>query len=147
MPKIHQSGDLHALMRRRESEIVYRVVRDGEGVKVYLADAKVSARLYLLDAILERSGAFAWFLVADVLALAYVGIASLSGNVDGAVDGSEQHAQTAGVVAMFMSDQHGVEFLYVFADERKPSRDLFGAESGVNKNTSLAGNDQNRIAS
>jgi hypothetical protein len=147
MAKIHQSGDFHALMRRRESEIVYRVVRDGEGVKVDLPDAKVSARLNLLYAVLERSSAFARFFVADVLALAYVSVASFSGNIDGAIDGSEQHAQTTGMVAMFMGDQHGVELLYVFADERQPARDLFGAESGVNKNTSLAGNDQNRIAS
>src|SRR5882724_1235691 len=127
MAKIHQSGYFHALMGRRESEIVYRVVRDGEGVKVDLADAKVSARLNLLHAVLKRSSAFARFFVADVLALAYVGIAGFGGNVDGAVDGPEQHAQTTGVVAMFMGDQHGVEFLYVFADERQSSRDLFGA--------------------
>jgi hypothetical protein len=47
---------------------------------------------------------------------------------------------------MFMRDQYGVEFLRVFADEREPARDLFGAEPGVNENTRLARNDQNRIA-
>jgi hypothetical protein len=58
----------------------------------------------------------------------------------------QQHAQAAGVVAMFVCDQNGVEFLHVLADEREPARYLFGAETGVNENASFAGNDQDRIA-
>ena len=108
-------------------------------------------RKSLLDSICstrscECSGAFARLFVVDVRAFADVGIAGLRGNVDGTIDRAQQHAQAAGVIAMFVSDEHGVEPLYVFADEREPARDLFGAEAGVNENTSFAGNDQNRIA-
>jgi hypothetical protein len=48
---------------------------------------------------------------------------------------------------MFMCYQHRIELLHVFPDEREPARNLFSAESGVNENTSLARNDQDRIAS
>src|SRR6266550_4500907 len=144
--KVHQGGDLHPLMRRREPEIVYGVVWDGEGVKVDLADAKVAARLYLLDAVLKRPGAFAWFFIVNVETLADVGIAGFGGNIDRAIDCPKQYAQAAGVVAMFMGDEDGIESLHVFADEREPARNLFGAQSGVHENTSLACNDQNRIA-
>jgi hypothetical protein len=49
------------------------------------------------------------------------------------------------MVAMFVRDQNGIEFLHVLADEREAARDFFGAKSGVNQNTSFAGNDQDRI--
>jgi hypothetical protein len=147
MAKVHQGGDLHALMRRREAKIVYGIVRDGEGMKVDLADLKIPARFYLLDAVPQGSRAFARFFIVHIGALADVGVASFRGNVDGTIDCPKQHAQAAGMVAMFMGDEDGVESLHVFAHEREPARDLFGAESGVNEDPSLAGNDQNRIAS
>jgi hypothetical protein len=134
-------------MSGREAEIVYRVVWDRKRMKVDLADAKVAARFYLLDPIPKRLSAFARLFIVNVGALADVGIASLGGNIYGTVNGSEQHAQAAGVVTMFMRDQHGIESLDVFADQREPTRNLFRAQSGVNQNPSFAGNDQNRIAS
>src|SRR6267142_2148350 len=144
--KVHQGRNLYALMRRGETEIVDCVVWNRERMKVDLADAKVAARLNLFDAILEGFGAFARLFVVHIRALAYVSLTSLRGNVDGAGDRSQQDAQAAGVVAMFMRDEDCVEFLHVFADEREPPRDLFSAESGIDENTSFARNDQNRIA-
>src|SRR6185503_6767170 len=86
--KIHQRRNLHALVRCGEAEVVDRVVGNREGMKVYLANAEVFARFYLLDTILEGSSSFSGLFVIDVDALAYVGIAGLGGNVDRAIDGS-----------------------------------------------------------
>src|SRR5688572_17753322 len=134
-------------MHCREPKIVYSVVRDGERMKVDLTDVKLAAGFYLLNAIVERPGAFAWFIIVNISSFAYIGVAGFGGNVNGTIDGLKQHTQTAGVVAMFMRDQNGVDFLHVFADECKSARNFPGAEPGVNENTSLARNDQNRIAS
>ena len=54
--EVHHGGDLHAVMRRGETEVVDGVVRDRERVKVDLADAKVLTRLDLFDAIAQRVG-------------------------------------------------------------------------------------------
>ena len=75
-------------MRCCKAEIVYRVVGNCERMKIDLADTKVFARFYLLNAIFEGFGAFTRFFVIDVYALAYLGIAVLGGNVDGAIDGA-----------------------------------------------------------
>ena len=91
--------------------------------------------------------AFSRLVAANVVALADVGIGGFCGNVYRAVNGPEQHAQTAGMVSVFMRDQYSIESLNVFANERKSTRDLLCAEPGINENPSLAGNDQNRIAS
>src|SRR6185369_17428487 len=115
MTKIHQRRDLYALMRRREAEIIDGVMWDGEGMKVDFANAKILARFDLLDAILESFSAFSRFFVVDVGALAYVGITGLGGDVDGTIHGAQQHAQTAGVVAMLMCDENCIEFLHVLA--------------------------------
>jgi hypothetical protein len=121
-------------------------MRDRERMKVDLADAKVLARFYLLDTIVKRLRTFAWLFVVDVGAFAYVGVAGFGGDIDRAVDSSQQDAQAARVVAVLVSDQHRVKPLDIFANQSEPARDLFGAESGINQNTSFAGNDQNCIA-
>jgi hypothetical protein len=69
----------------------------------------------------------------------------LRGNVDWAINCSQQHAQATDVIAMLVRDQHGVEFLYVFADNGQAARNFFGAQSSIDENTCIAGNDQNRI--
>ena len=51
--KVHHRRDLHALVRGRETEIVDSVVRNRERMKIDLADAKVFARLDLLDSIAQ----------------------------------------------------------------------------------------------
>ena len=86
--EIHQRRYLDTLVRRGEPEVVYSVVGNSERMKVDLADAKVPARFYLLDAILKCFGASTRLLIVYVRALAYVGITGLRGNVDRAVDGT-----------------------------------------------------------
>jgi hypothetical protein len=145
--KVHQRGNFHALVSRREAKIVDRIVRNGERMKVDLADAKVAARFYLFDAVAERASPFPGLFIVYVEALADVSIAGFGGDVDRAIDCPQQHTQAARMVAVFMGDENGVESLHVFANKREPARDLFGAKSSVNENTRLACNDQNRIAS
>jgi len=50
------------------------------------------------------------------------------------------------MVAMFMGYQDSIKLPNVFADKREPARNLLRAESSVNEDASLAGNDQNCIA-
>jgi hypothetical protein len=144
--KVHQGRDLYALVRRGKAKIVHGIMRDGERMKVDLADAKVAARFYLFDPVLKRASAFAWFFIVNVGAFTDVSLAGFGGNVDRAIDCPKQHAQSAGVVSVLVCNQDGVEFLYVFADDREPAREFFRAQSGVDENTSFARNDQNRIA-
>jgi hypothetical protein len=115
-------------------------------MKIDLANAEVSTRLNLLHAVTQRFCTLARFLIAHIEALANIGIVSLRGNVNWAINSAEQNAQATCMVAMFMSHQNGIESLNVFTDKREPTRNLLGAEAGVNKNTRLARNDQNCIA-
>src|SRR5690349_18031371 len=64
--EVHHGRDLHAVMRRGEAEVVDRIVRNRERVKIDLADAKVFARLDLFDAIAQRFRTSSWFLGVDV---------------------------------------------------------------------------------
>jgi hypothetical protein len=50
------------------------------------------------------------------------------------------------MIAMFVCDKHAVESLGVFTNEREAARNLFGAQTGINKNARVAGNDQDDIA-
>ena len=86
MAEIHQRRDFYALMSRRKSEVVHRVVRNGEGMKIDLADAEIFAGFDLLDAIAERRRPFSRFIVRKIGALADVRIASGGGNVNGTID-------------------------------------------------------------
>ena len=147
MTKVHHGGDLDALMSSSETKIVDGIVRDRERMKVDLADPKVFARFDLLHSIAQRFSASAWFFIVDVEPFAYVGVQCFRGNVNGTIDGAEQHAQAACMIAVFVSDEHAVETLRVFADHREPARNFFCAQSGIDKHASVACNDQNCIAS
>jgi hypothetical protein len=116
-------------------------------MEVDFADAKVSAGFYLFDAILECFEAFARLFIVCIQPFADVSVMRFGRDVDRTIHCSQQDAQPTGVIAMLVSYQDGVELLDVFAHQRQPARDLPGAESGINQNTSFAGNDQNRIAS
>jgi hypothetical protein len=118
---------------------------NGERVKIYLPDAKVFAGFNLLHPIAQCLGTFARLVVANVQAFANVSVMSFGGNVDRAINRSQQHAQATGVIPMFVRDQNSVELLHIFADQRQTARDFFGAQSGIDENTCIAGNDQNRI--
>jgi len=146
MAKIHQRGNLYALVSCRKPEIVYGVMWNSERVKIDLADSEVSTRFYLLQPIAKRLGTFSRLIIAHVEALANVGIMSFRGNIDWTINRPEQYAQPARMVAMFMRYQHGIKLPNVFTDERESARNLLRAESSVNQNASLAGNDQNCIA-
>src|SRR3989442_13739371 len=102
MAKIHQRGNLHALMSCRKPEIIYSVMWNSEGVKIDLADSKVSARLDLLHPIAKRLGTFSRLIIAHVEALANVSIMGFRGNVDGTINGPEKYAQSASMAARFM---------------------------------------------
>src|SRR5215208_3381546 len=82
VPEIHHRCDLHALVRGGETKIINSVVRNSERMKIDLADAKVFARLDLLDAIAQRFGAPPRFIARDVEPLAYVSVESFSGDVN-----------------------------------------------------------------
>src|SRR5882724_5001386 len=66
MTKIHQRRNLYALMSGRKSEVINRVMGNGERVKIYLPDAKVFAGLNLLHPIAQCLVTFARLVVADV---------------------------------------------------------------------------------
>jgi len=84
--KIHQRRNLHALMSCGKPEIIYSVMRNCEGVKIDLADSEVSARFDLLHPIAKRLGPFSRLIIADIEALANVGITGFRGNVDGTIN-------------------------------------------------------------
>lgn len=92
-------------------------------------------------------GALLRFITIEMKAFTDVGVAGFRGNVYRTIDGPEQNAQASRVIAVFVCDEHAVQTLHIFADEREPAANFFGAESGVNENTCIARNDQNRIAS
>ncbi len=49
------------------------------------------------------------------------------------------------MIAVLVRDQDRVEFLHIFAGQRQAARNFFRAQSGIDENTCIAGNDQNRI--
>jgi hypothetical protein len=51
------------------------------------------------------------------------------------------------MIAVFVSDEHCIETLRVFADHCESASNLFCAQTGVDKHASIAGNDQDRITS
>ena len=115
-------------------------------MKIDFADTKVFARFNLLDPILESFGTLAWFFVVNIGAFTNVGVAGLSGDIYRTIDSAQQHAKAAGVIAVFVCEQHAVEPLHVFSDHCEPARELFGAQAGIDEDASFAGNDQNCIA-
>ena len=115
-------------------------------MKIDLADAKVFARFNLFDAILERRRATARFFVADAKVLADVGLASLGGDVDRAIDHLQEHAQPAHMIAVLVSDHYAVEAAGIFANQRQPAHQFARAQAGVNQHASLTGNNQHRVA-
>jgi hypothetical protein len=50
------------------------------------------------------------------------------------------------VIAVFVCDEHAVELLCIFADNREAANDLFRAQSGINEDARIAGYDQNSVA-
>src|SRR2546423_2008420 len=64
--EVHHGCDLDALVSGSETEVVDCVVRNGEWMKIDLANFEVSARLDLLHSIVERLGAAAWLFATDV---------------------------------------------------------------------------------
>src|SRR5947207_252942 len=62
--EVPERRDLHAVMRGGEAEVVGGVVRDGERMKIYLADAKVLARRDFNDAVAQSISALARLIVA-----------------------------------------------------------------------------------
>jgi len=51
------------------------------------------------------------------------------------------------VIAVFVSDEHCIESLRVFANHRKTARDLFCTQAGVDKYARVTRNDQDRVTS
>jgi hypothetical protein len=51
------------------------------------------------------------------------------------------------MVTVFMRDQKAVETLHILAHESEPACNFLRAQSGVNKHTRVACNDQDRIPS
>src|SRR6266850_971862 len=98
MAKIHQRGNLYALMSCRKPEIIHSVMWNSEGVKIDLADSEVSARFDLLHAIAKRLGTFSRLIIAYVEALANVSIMGFRRNVNGTINCPEEYAQSAGMV-------------------------------------------------
>src|SRR6185503_4390596 len=145
--EVHHGRDLHALMRSGETEVVDGIVWNREGMKIDLADTKVFARLDLLHAIAQSFRASTWLVVGDVEALAHVSVECLSGDVNRTIDRVEQHAQAPGVIAVFVSDEHCIESLRIFANHCETARDLFCTQAGVDKYARVTGNDQHRVTS
>jgi len=54
-------------------------------------------------------------------------------------------AETAGMIAVFVSDEHAIEALRILSNHRQAARDLFRTQTGVDKYASIAGNDQDRV--
>jgi hypothetical protein len=116
-------------------------------MKVDLADPKVFARLDRLYSIAQSFRAATWLFVGNVDTLAHVSVERFTGDVNGTIERAEQYAQATGVIAVFVSDEHGIEPLCIFTNHREPACDLFRAESGVDKHARVTGNDQNRVTS
>src|SRR6185503_8440963 len=76
--KVHQGGNFHALMSRREAEVVYRIMRDSERMKIYFTDPKITARLDWLNTITKRFRTSLRFVVGDVESFTNVRIVCLS---------------------------------------------------------------------
>src|SRR5690242_8826753 len=114
---------------------------------VDLADAKILARLDHLHSVSQSLRAATRLFVGNVEALAHVCIERFSGDVNRTIEGAEQHSQATGVIAVFVSDEHGIEALRVFADHGEPARDFFCTESGVDKYARVTRNDQDRVTS
>src|SRR6185369_11583799 len=84
--EVHHSGNLHTLMSCSEAEVVDGIVWNRERMKINLADAKIFARLNLLDAIAQSFRAAAWFVVGDVHLFTDVGIKCLRGDINRTID-------------------------------------------------------------
>ena len=121
MAEVHQRGNLHSLMRCRKSEVVDSVMRDREGMKINLPDAEIFARLDLFYPILERGSSLARFVTRYVELLPEICVASLGGDIDRTVNRSQQYAQAARVIAVFVSNQHCIKAMNILANEREPA--------------------------
>jgi hypothetical protein len=51
------------------------------------------------------------------------------------------------MIAVFVGDQHAIKAANILSYECEPAGNLFGAQSRIDENASVARNDQNRIAS
>src|SRR5215210_2481524 len=125
--KIHHRRDLDALVSRSKPEIVDGIVRNCERVKIDLANLEVFAGFDLFHSIAKGFNAPARFIGVDVESLANVSVECLRGNVNRTIDGVEQDAQAARMIAVFVSYEHSVETLRIFADECESTGNLFRA--------------------
>src|SRR6185369_13280470 len=76
--EVHHGRDLHPIVCGSETEVVHRVVRNRERMKVDLADTKIFARLDLLNSIAQSFRTSTRLVVSDVNALADVSVKSLA---------------------------------------------------------------------
>src|SRR5215472_17574 len=70
MSEVHQRRDLDAGVSGGETEVIDRIMRNGERMKIDFADAKVVTRLDLFDAIAQRRIAPSRLVRTDAEALA-----------------------------------------------------------------------------
>ena len=108
---------------------------------------KVFARLDLLDAIAQRTSAPAWLVGVYVETFADVSVECFCRDVNRTINRAEQYAQSAGVIAVFVRDEHSIEPLRVLAHHREPAHDLLGAQTGVNQHARISGDDQDCVTS
>jgi hypothetical protein len=57
-----------------------------------------------------------------------------------------ERGETAGVIAMFMRDQNGVQTSHIFADGRQTLGDFAAAQAGIDQNPCTIGGDEGRVS-
>jgi hypothetical protein len=134
-------------MRGSKSEVVDSIMRDREGMKIDLADSEVFTGFDLFHSIAERGSSLARLVARYIEILAEIRVASLGGDINRTVNRSQQYSQAARMIAVFVSNQHGIKAMNVLAYDREPAGNLFSAQTRVYKNASFTRNEQNRITS
>src|ERR1044071_6111766 len=104
MTEIQDGGHFYATMRRGKAEVVHRIVRNCERMKVDFTDPKVLARIDLNCAMAQNVSPPAGLIVSEVPALTDVGLTCLAGHINRAVQIFHQYAHPAGMIAMLMRD-------------------------------------------
>lgn len=129
-----------------ESKIIYRIMRDGEWVKVDSTDAEIPSRIDLDDAVAQGFSPATGLVVRDVASFADVSIARPGGDEDRTVEVFHQHSQATHMVTVLMGDENAVKRVGILADLIHAACNFPCAQAGVDQHARAVGDKQHRIA-
>jgi hypothetical protein len=113
-------------MLRDKSKIVRGIVRHAKSVEIDIAYPKFLFRIYLDSSVLKCVPAFDAFAfaVSVCFSSAVERIFRFTRDINRTLYAVQQNTQSAGVVAVFVSDQNSVEPFLINTDSRKPPKYL-----------------------